>query len=126
MKMSVAHEIAKAQENQSREQLKDSPVSEDFSAVGVHPLDELLDRSHGQAPMEGGRWESGAGLPPTTNVAQQYNATGRRIRGDFQKRRMASGAYKFRELPKFIGESFRREPESSVALTGAVAKEGEI
>ena len=76
--------------------------------------------------MEGGGWESGAGLPPTTNVALQYNATGRRIRRDFQKRRMAGGAYKFRELPKFIGESFRREPESSVALTGAVAKEMEI
>jgi hypothetical protein len=44
--MRVAHEIAKAQENQSCEQLQDSPVAEDFSAVGVHPGDKLLDRRH--------------------------------------------------------------------------------
>jgi hypothetical protein len=80
-------------------------------------LDEFLNRSHGQAPMEDSGWESGARLPPATNVTQQCDVPAPRIDGGFQMRDVAGGAYESEELRRFIGSLFSRELESSIALT---------
>jgi hypothetical protein len=56
--------------------------------------------------MEDSGWESGARLPPTTNVTQQCGVPAPRIRGDFQNRDVVGGAYEIEELRRFIRESF--------------------
>jgi len=56
--------------------------------------------------MEDSDWESGARLPPATSVTPQCGVPAPRIRGDFQKRDVAGGAYEFEELRRFIRESF--------------------
>ncbi len=67
--MSVAHEIAKAQEKQSSEHLQDPRVAEDFCLVAGQPRNELFGRSQGLAPIGGGRSESRAYPPLSANVA---------------------------------------------------------
>ena len=67
--MSVAHEIAKAQEKQSSEHLQDPRVAEDFCLVAGQPRNEFFGRSQGLAPIGGGRSESRAYPPLSANVA---------------------------------------------------------
>src|SRR5204862_6559864 len=58
MKMSVAREIAKAQEKQSCEHLRDPRVAEDFCFVAGQPRNKFFGRRQGSASIGGGRSES--------------------------------------------------------------------
>src|SRR5205807_3735768 len=72
--MSVAREIAKAQEKQSCEHLRDPRVAEDFCFVAGQPRNKFFGRRQDIASIGGGRSESRRYPPLSANVAWQGDA----------------------------------------------------